>query len=137
MVSNRLQRVWIVDDSDIDLFLQKRLMELTQFASEIVMHKSPVIALQELAASPPARWPDVIFLDLNMPVINGIQFLEQMQVLRLQVGEEACRVIMVTSSTNFQDCRSAKAFPFVTEFISKPLTQPLLVDLQRVLVPVR
>jgi CheY-like chemotaxis protein len=137
MGGNRLQRVWIVDDSDIDLFLQKRLMELMQFATEIVMHKSPTVALQELASASPSHWPDLIFLDLNMPVVNGIQFLEQMSELRIKLGEESCRVIMLTSSTNFQDSRAAKAFPFVTDFISKPLTQPVLQDLQRVLVPVK
>lgn len=136
MGNGRLQRVWIVDDSDIDLFLQKRLMELTQFAAEVVMHKSPAVALQELDAAQPAQWPDLIFLDLNMPVINGIQFLERMGELRINRGAEGCRVVMVTSSTNFQDAQAAKAFPFVAEFVSKPLTQPILQDLQRVLVSV-
>lgn len=111
-------------------------MELTHFAAEVVMHRSPTVALQELTSAQPERWPDLIFLDLNMPVINGIQFLEQMSALRLNRGEVNCRVVMVTSSTNFQDVQAAKAFSFVAEFVSKPLTQPILLNLQQALTSV-
>jgi len=136
MGGGKVPRVWIVDDCEIDLFLQRRLLELTHFASEITLHKSPSVALRELEEATPAHWPDLMFLDLNMPAINGFQFLEKMAAWRLISTHDHCRVIMLTSSTNFQDARDARKFPFVIDFISKPLTQPLVQDLHRVLTAV-
>jgi two-component SAPR family response regulator len=131
MEGGKVPRVWVVDDCEIDLFLQKRLMELTHFASDITTFKSPAVALSELEAATPAKWPDLLFLDLNMPAINGFKFLEQMAAWRLLSSEDHCRVLMISSSTNIQDVRLARKFPFVIDFISKPLTQQMLQDLQK------
>lgn len=135
MEGNRFGRVWLVDDSDIDLFLLKRLIEITEFAGEIITYKVPTAALQTLTDVPPGLWPELIFLDLNMPVINGFQFLEKFNEMRSQrnVGAEACRVVMVSSSTHPVDSSLARSFPFVTDFISKPLTRPQLQHLLRLL----
>lgn len=135
MKGNRLGRVWLVDDSDIDLFLLRRLMEITDFAGEIITYKVPAEALQTLTDAPTGSWPELIFLDLNMPVINGFQFLEKFNVMRSQreLGAETCRVVMVSSSTHPVDSSLARSFPFVTDFISKPLTRPQLQHLLRLL----
>lgn len=76
------------------------------------------MALEYLLSELPDPGEIIIFLDINMPVMDGWEFLDQ-----LQSNEQlqAYRVIMVTSSTNDSDRQKAKSYAQISDFFIKPL----------------
>lgn len=123
-----IQTAFVVDDNEVDLFIQKRFMEMSHFANEIITFSSPGRALAAIQ-SDPHQPPGVIFLDLNMPVINGFEFLEALQ-LDSSNGLHQLKVVILTSSSNQADYERAHAYKNVIGFISKPLTSQRLDELK-------
>ncbi|HEX3386887.1 MAG TPA: response regulator, partial [Mucilaginibacter sp.] len=69
----------------------------------------------------PEKLPDVILLDLNMPMFTGWDFLERMQAISSAVKKNI-KVHVLTSSVRVEDSEHAEQYPFVRSVISKPLT---------------
>ena len=65
----------LIDDNEVDLFLQKRFMQINRFSDNIIEFNSPITALDYLSVKSEKEVPQIIFLDLNMPVMSGQQFL--------------------------------------------------------------
>lgn len=128
-----IQTAFVVDDNEVDLFIQKRFMEMSHFANEIITFSSPGRALAAIQ-SDSNQPPGVIFLDLNMPMINGFEFLEALQ-LDSSNGLNQLKVVILTSSNNQADYERAHAYKNVIGFISKPLTQQRLDELVKRIKP--
>jgi two-component system nitrate/nitrite response regulator NarL len=123
--------VILIDDSEIDLFVQKRFIEISSFARNILVFKSARKAFEQLTATAQQR-PDLIFLDLNMPEMDGFSFLEQM--IKLPAGSNGeCKVVILTSSSSAADKARAATFGNVISFLSKPLNEKRLVELRGLL----
>lgn len=122
MAPESVELVALIDDSDIDLFVHRRFIELSGFAKRVVTYKSPREALTSLASCALADSPDIIFLDLNMPEIDGFTFLDR--YLRLALKKVA-RVVILTSSSSTYDRERAASYQNVA-FLSKPLTEAAL-----------
>jgi two-component system, NarL family, nitrate/nitrite response regulator NarL len=112
----------------VDLFVQRKFIELRQFADEIVTFSSPMHALEVLASTPQNDIPGIVFLDLNMPGINGFEFLERAKVISSGIFE-SMKVVILTSSNSLADRERAQSFDNVIGFIPKPLTVQGLDDL--------
>lgn len=110
----------LIDDSEVDLFIQKRFIEISGFAKSIKAYSSPLHAITYLQESD-SPTPQVIFLDLNMPDMDGFGFLDKFVQLPDKV-RDIVKVVVLTSSSNQQDKRKAEAYAPVTNFLSKPLS---------------
>ena len=127
MTPGSVDLVALIDDSEIDLFVQRRFIEISAFARNILVFKSARMALEQLAV-PGQQRPDLIFLDLNMPEMDGFTFLEHM--LRLPAPEGPAKVVILTSSSSSADKARAATFGNVISFLSKPLNEKRLVELR-------
>ena len=126
MTPESVEFVVLIDDSDIDLFVQRRFIELSGFARRVTTFRSSREALSYLSDSNLKEYPDLIFLDLNMPEIDGFSFLEQYSK---QVTNAPTRIIILTSSSSSLDRDRAASFGNVIGFLSKPLTESNLSEI--------
>lgn len=118
-----VQTVFLIDDNEIDLFIQKRYIELSSFAKKVVTFTSPVKAL-ETFHNDYVKNEDVpsgvIFLDLNMPILNGFEFLQRFNQLSEDVSNRF-KIVILSSSNSLEDKNRAEQFPNVITFASKPI----------------
>lgn len=122
---NKYSKVLLIDDNSIDNFVNKKLIEMTGFASVVEVYESAVEALKELKGKKTEQLPDVIFLDIMMPVMDGFAFLEEFNRLGPDYSGK-CKIIMLSTSESFQDLNRANKNPLVQKFLNKPLTEPVL-----------
>ena len=81
----------------------------------------------------PENLPDVIFLDINMPIVDGFVFLFEFEMFPDQIKEK-CKVIILSSSNNKRDIAKIVDNEYVIKFITKPLTEKALQEIQALLV---
>ncbi|MBN9483406.1 MAG: hypothetical protein BGO70_13065 [Bacteroidetes bacterium 43-93] len=115
-----LSTVMVIDDTEIDRYIAERMMTRHTFATHIIKMGSGADALNYLQASG-NKLPQMIFLDINMPGMNGFEFLEQYESLSDDVKQQTV-IIMLTSSINPEDIANASRSPYVKHFVNKPLT---------------
>ena len=125
--SPRYECIMLVDDNSMDNFINKRLIESCGFASEIIVCQSAEEALKHLSSG--KNLPQVVFLDINMPVMNGFDFLNSMAEMPEMV-QHHCRVIMLSTSESFKDLNRANKNRFVRKFLNKPLTLEVLAAIK-------
>lgn len=116
----------LVDDSNICNLMMNKVLTRLPLGLHIVDFTDPVLAFSQVSVLNPS----VIFLDLNMPELDGWGFLEQMR-------EEGVtnRVIILTSSTSQLDQLRCAEFPNVLAYHTKPLTRDLVSMLMNNLLP--
>jgi len=122
----------LIDDSDIDLFIQRRFLEVYNFSNQLYLYKSAEEALDWLKNINGEPAPDVIFLDLNMPEIDGFSFLKNFEDLPEKVTTKS-KIVVLTSSNNVKDREQAFSFTNVIQFITKPLKQADIEDLKKLI----
>lgn len=126
--------VMLVDDNDIDNFINQKMIEGCSFSGQILIHTSSKSALEFLKNLERSEEklrndliPDLIFLDINMPIMDGFQFVEAFGELP---GEfHRTRIVMLSTSINPSDIERAEANQHVLRFINKPLTKEHLDEL--------
>jgi len=113
----------IIDDDPINNFIFRKMMEDISKDVTIRSFENAIEGLEYLKAlsEKDHPYPSHILLDLNMPVYNGWQFLDDYENLQLHIKHHAS--LYVVSSTILKDeIEKARGLSFVTDFISKPLT---------------
>lgn len=121
---SQINNVILIDDDEMFNFINLKTMEKVAFAQHVKTFDNAAAALDELrilSNSNPGEFPDIIFLDINMPEMNGWDFLDELTKFS-EVLLENCKVFMLTSSIDQNDVKKAKDYKMVNDFISKPLT---------------
>ncbi|HIB37672.1 MAG TPA: response regulator [Mesonia sp.] len=112
-------KIFLVDDQKIANFITQKLLQTSNIDCEVLAFDQPIQALDAVEKD----LPNFIFLDLNMPKLNGWQFLEQMQ------KNITSKVIILTSSSDPADVEKAKDFPQVISYQTKPPSREILQEL--------
>ncbi|WKN44529.1 response regulator [Tunicatimonas pelagia] len=121
--------VLMIDDDNDTLEIYRLLVEKTPYVDQFVTENDPNKALQWLKeqASHPDSFPRYILLDLNMPDLNGIEFLRIFEK-EINYRQLNTKIVVLTSSVREKDQREALERASVSEFISKPLSRKKLMD---------
>ena len=125
------QYAMIIDDEELDNFLNEKLMVFNHFSKHIYKHNSAVSALaflNELKTKGPealSAFPEVIFIDLNMPVVDGFQFIESLNKLVAQLKIQT-QLVVLTSSVAQKDRDKISEINPDYLFVTKPLSSEWL-----------
>ena len=116
--------ILLVDDDEINNFISikliKKALDNTSISS-CLNGKFAIDQLVELQRKDPASLPDFILLDINMPIMNGWEFLDEYRRLEIDpLGKS--KIYIISSSVFSNDINKAKSYPLVKNFISKPLS---------------
>lgn len=119
--------VMLVDDNEIDNIINEKIIEANSFADNILVFQTGQDALDYLAANQDneAELPEIVFLDINMPIMDGFQFLEDFEKFSETVLEK-CKIIMLSSSISPKDIDRAASSRFVKKYLNKPLNSRYL-----------
>ena len=127
-----LEQILCVDDDPITLMLCKKVIVKASFSKEIITSQNGEEALQyfnslKYAATehPTKNHPQLIFLDLNMPVMGGWEFLDHFNSLEFSEFKNI-KVIVLSSTIDPEDIEKSKTYPMVIDFLSKPITSTML-----------
>ncbi|OGX90773.1 response regulator [Hymenobacter coccineus] len=113
---------YLIDDDPVSLFLAEQVLRQAGVASPIRQFATAEAALQFLSSHLTTEVPHVILLDLNMPAMNGWEFLEALRPhAAALVGH--CHIYILTSSLSLSDTARAKDFALVSDVIHKPLSE--------------
>jgi two-component system, NarL family, nitrate/nitrite response regulator NarL len=131
MAGARVDKTILIDDSDIDLFIQRRFLEVYNFSDQLLQYKSAEEALDWLKKLDDEPAPDIIFLDLNMPEVDGFEFLKDFNDLPAHITDKS-KIVVLTSSNSMKDRDQAFEHKNVIQFITKPLKQTDIEELRRI-----
>lgn len=125
-----IDTLYLVDDDDTYQFIVERTLASLDFVKSIKIFSNGKLAIDflEAAIDDPDQVPDIILLDLTMPVMDGWQFLENYLLLKPRIGKKIT-IYVVSSSIDPTDMERAKAISEVTDYIVKPLSKEKLISL--------
>lgn len=112
------KNVCIIDDDDLFLILSKLLMEEVDFSEYIHDFEDGRNALDYLKLVMEKDLPEVLFLDINMPMMDGWEVMGELEKLGI-VGK--IKIYITSSSINPVDLKKAEDSPFISGFVNKPL----------------
>lgn len=127
-----LDSILFIDDDPITLMLCKMVIKKASFSNEIATAKNGEEALQYFNTlnQPDSnnefkKQPQLIFLDLNMPVMGGWEFLDSFSTSDY-ADYNKTKVIILSSTIDPEDLEKSKKYPMVIDFLSKPISKEML-----------
>jgi CheY-like chemotaxis protein len=121
--------VMLIDDNPDDNFFHERVIRNNHFTNCVIPKESARAALNYIKErSPSEEKIDIIFLDINMPGMNGWEFLEEYSKLDEEL-QQGIVVIMLTTSENAEDKKKAMKWGFTSDFKTKPLTKEMMEEI--------
>jgi CheY-like chemotaxis protein len=126
---NNSNTVMLIDDNFIDLKINEKIIKITNSFEKIIVCMSGAEALTYLKNNigNEVELPSFILLDIQMPEMNGFEFLEQYKKLS-RLFTDKCKIAMLSSTLDFSDIQRAEANPFVVKLLKKPLIPATLLD---------
>ncbi len=130
-MATHFEKVLIVDDNKIDRWLLRKNIERADLADEIIEAETGVEALDLLTTSAQAHHhlPELIFMDVNMPMLSGLEFLDVFEQVRSQ-NKIHCRIVMLCSVNDPEERKKAFSYNNVVGYYMKPLTLDALLELK-------
>ena len=131
MSNKSYKSVMLVDDNDVDNYISQRMIELSKFADKVLVKKNGKSALEFLEEhqNNTEILPDIIFLDISMPIVDGYVFLYEFEKYSDTLKNKS-KVVILTSSDNRQDIERMNDNEFVFKYVTKPLTEETLNEIR-------
>jgi response regulator RpfG family c-di-GMP phosphodiesterase len=129
--TNKPVSVLLIDDDEINNFISIKLIKKALLNTEIMACLNGKFAIDQLAdiqKKDPSKMPDYILLDINMPIMNGWEFLEEFKRRNIDPQGKS-KIYIISSSVFSNDINKAKSYPLVKDFISKPLNVEKIKEL--------
>lgn len=125
-----MEQILCIDDDPITLMLSRKVIEKSSFSDEIITAQNGEEALLyfntlKYNKAKIVKKPQLIFLDLNMPVMGGWEFLDYFTSPAYDEFNSV-NVIVLSSTINPEDLLKAKKYPIIKDFLSKPITKAML-----------
>lgn len=126
----KYKNVLLIDDSYIDNLINRKILDNNSYAETITVIDSPQEAFEFVsnALHSGTNIPEVIFLDLRMPLMNGFEFLKALMELP-DLKPDLIKIFVLTSSLDPNDIKKIKENKLVSKFIGKPLTNQILEEI--------
>lgn len=122
-MKKKLNCILLADDNTADNFFHMRTIQKMDITENIEVALDGAQALEFIKKA--TVLPDIIFLDINMPRVNGWEFMRVYEQLSSQQKSKAV-IVMLTTSENPEDKERAREFPDISSFNSKPLTKEMI-----------
>ena len=115
--------IWVVDDDAIYQIIVNKIIQRSEMFSAISSFKNGKDAIDTLQNSLEniELLPDIILLDINMPIMDGWEFMEEMGLLKSQINKQI-NIYIVSSSIAVEDKNKSKTYPDILGYLSKPIT---------------
>jgi len=129
---SRFKSILLIEDDPITIMVCERIIRMTGFAEQlksVTNGQEAMDYLQEQAKKDEHNMPDIIFLDINMPVMNGWEFLEQFHKIEPLFSKQPS-VYRLSSTVDPEDYARAASYGVVKRFVSKPLTKDVLESIE-------
>lgn len=112
----------LIDDNEVDLKINSKIITISKLFDEIILCMSGEEALSYLNdhTDNESALPDFILLDIQMPEMDGFEFLEYYKKLPKSITEK-CLIAILSSTLDFGDIKKAEASPHVIKLLKKPL----------------
>ena len=123
-----MAKILLIDDDEINNFTVDAILKRVDFIDSYVIKDNGWDALDYLKHVSPEEFPEMIFVDINMPEMDGFEFLERYEVM-FWAKHKNTKISMLSSSISERDREKALNFMSVSEYMPKPLTASKLVDL--------
>lgn len=127
-----IKKALIIDDDEVNNFICVRQIRAASFAEEAEFLLSGQEALDKLtsdAENAPENLPDIIFLDINMPMMSAWEFLQEYSPLSEKFSKEV-KLFILSSSVYRKDQLRALDHDVVVDYLYKPLTKELLTKVK-------
>lgn len=125
-----MKNIAIVDDDEIFVFLTKKVIERSNVVELIKIFNNGLEALNYFRENQntPEALPEIILLDLSMPIMDGWQFLDEYVKLNIKPAKKLT-IYICSSSISPDDIERAKKISIVTDYLIKPVTKEKLVQI--------
>lgn len=122
--------ICIVDDDEIYKFTMRKTIEMNKLARKVLIFSDGEEALEFLTDNLGNNQdlPDVIFLDINMPIMDGFQFMQEYIKIKPRVGKKIT-IYMVSSSVDADDIEKANEISDIAGYLIKPIKASELNDI--------
>jgi CheY-like chemotaxis protein len=115
----------LIDNNYIDNFIHIRLLQRSNFAKNIIASQDAREVIKFLQDG--TIKPDIIFLDIQMPLMDGFEFLKEYD--KININKELVKIILLTSSIDPTDIKRAEKNKYITKLVTKPLTDKVIKNL--------
>lgn len=127
----------LIDDNEIDNLINQKMIESCALSKNVLVHTGAKSALEflkniyKLSSEENLLIPELIFLDIDMPIMDGFQFMDEFAKLP-EIIKNKTKVVMLTSSLSPHDVTKAKKNAHIVKFLNKPLSLEELEKLRTI-----
>jgi CheY-like chemotaxis protein len=127
---NSIKKMFLVDDDDTFIYISQKIIAKTELVQEINTFENGLAALSFFKANKDNKTllPELLFLDLSMPVMDGWEFLDEYEKINIE-NKKDITIYICSSSISPNDLIRTKKYDYVKDFIIKPITQEKLTQI--------